>query len=61
MMRLQGQLRGLRQVFSLVDDLLEMDDIGKEGILEKRVQEEMEELELLLGVNSRSLEATDAI
>ena len=59
MMRLQGQLRGLRQVSSLVEDLLEVDEIGREGILERKVREEVEELAVLLGVNPRTLEVPD--
>ena len=60
-MRLQGHLRGLRQVSSLVDDLLEYDDIGEEGILERRVRGEVEELAVLLGVNPRTLEVQEDV
>ena len=57
LLRIQGQLRGLTQVSSLVDDLLTVDEHGAEWMLERKVREDVEELEVLLGINSRALEA----
>ena len=38
-------------------DLLEVDDVGRVEMLEQKVRADVEDLQVLLGINPRSLEA----
>ena len=42
MFRIQGQVLGLQQVMFLVDDLLEVDEHGIDGVAQRRMEETVE-------------------